>query len=47
MTPIETRAITAMAGTFGYELDPKKLSEQEKEEVRQQIQDYKKYMKNL
>lgn len=43
MTPIETRAITAMAGTFGYELDPKKLSEQEKEEVRQQIQDYKKY----
>ena len=45
MTPIETRAITAMAGTFGYELDPKKLSEQEKEEVRQQIQDYKKYAK--
>lgn len=43
ITPIETRAITAMAGTFGYELDPKKLSEEEKEEVRQQIQDYKKY----
>ena len=43
VTPIETRAITAMAGTFGYELDPKKLSQEEKEEVRMQIQDYKKY----
>ena len=32
-----------MAGTFGYELDPAKLSEQEKEEVREQIETFKKY----
>lgn len=28
--PFETRAAVAMAGTFGYELDPAKLSEEEK-----------------
>ena len=32
-----------MCGTFGYELDPRKLTEEEKEEVRQQIADYRKY----
>ena len=32
-----------MAGTFGYELDPGKLSEEEKEEVRNQIAAFKKY----
>ena len=32
-----------MAGTFGYELDPGKLSEEEKEEVRKQITAFKKY----
>jgi alpha-galactosidase len=31
---LKARGITAMAGTFGYELDPSKLSEEEKEEVR-------------
>jgi alpha-galactosidase len=30
-----------MAGMFGYELDPKDLSEEEKEEIRQDIRDYK------
>ena len=32
-----------MAGTFGYELDLNLLTEEEKEMVKQQIQDYKKY----
>ena len=32
-----------MAGTFGYELDPSKLSEKEKEEVRCQIRDFRRY----
>lgn len=43
VTPFETRAITAMAGTFGYELDPKKLPEEERQEIRRQIGEYKKY----
>jgi alpha-galactosidase len=37
ITPLATRSITAMAGTFGYEFDPAKLSDKEKEEIRQQI----------
>jgi alpha-galactosidase len=41
ITPFRTRTVTAMAGMFGYELDPKVLSEEEKEEVRQDIKDYK------
>ena len=36
-TPFGTRAAVAMAGTFGYELDPAKLSEEERREVRRQI----------
>ena len=36
-TPLHTRGIVAMSGSFGYELDPQKLSEAEKEEIRQQI----------
>ena len=32
-----------MAGTFGYELDPQKLSEEEKEEIKKQILEYRKY----
>lgn len=36
-TPIGTRAVVAMAGTFGYELDPAKLTAKEKETVRGQI----------
>ena len=42
-TPLNTRAIVAMAGTFGYEMDLRKLTCQEKEEVKQQIQNYKNY----
>lgn len=36
VAPLATRAAVAMAGTFGYELDPKKLSAGEREEVRRQ-----------
>ena len=36
-TPIGTRATVAMAGTFGYELDPARLTAEEKETVRGQI----------
>lgn len=43
VTPFHTRAVTAMAGTFGYELDLKKLSEEEKQEIREQIRMYKQY----
>ncbi|MCR5161214.1 MAG: alpha-galactosidase [Lachnospiraceae bacterium] len=34
---VETRAVTASVGTFGYELDPGKLTEEEREQVRAQI----------
>lgn len=43
ITPFETRAITAMAGSFGYELDLNTLSESEKQEVKKQIIRFKKY----
>lgn len=43
ITPFSTRAVTAMAGTFGYELDPEKLSEEEKQSIREQIRQYKQY----
>lgn len=42
-TPIHTRAVVAMSGTFGYELDPGKLSDSDKEEIRDQIAIFKKY----
>lgn len=43
ITPIETRAVTAMAGSFGYELDLNTLSHDEKQEVGEQITRFKKY----
>ena len=42
-TPLGTRAVVAMAGTFGYELDPGKLTEEEKEEVKGQIARFRRY----
>ena len=42
ITPIETRAVTAMAGSFGYELDLNTLSHDEKQEVKEQIVRFKK-----
>ena len=32
-----------MAGTFGYELDPGKLDDEEKDKIREQIRAYHKY----
>lgn len=43
VTPIESRAVTAMAGSFGYELDLNTLSDEEKQEVAEQITKFKKY----
>ena len=40
---LQTRGIVAMGGTFGYELDPEKLTEEEKNQIRLQIADYHKY----
>jgi alpha-galactosidase len=44
-TPLATRANTAYFGTFGYELDPLKLSGEEREAVREQVAFYKKHRK--
>ncbi len=41
--PMKTRGTVAMAGTFGYELDLAKISDEEKEEIKSQVKDYKKY----
>ena len=43
VTPLHTRAAAAMGGTFGYELDPADLSDEEKEEVRREIEDYERF----
>ena len=40
---LETRGVVAMAGTFGYELDFSHLSEEEKETVRRQVEEYHRY----
>lgn len=39
----ETKRNVAMWGTFGYELDPAKISEEARAEIRTQIADYHKY----
>ncbi|MCH1625037.1 alpha-galactosidase [Ferdinandcohnia quinoae] len=44
-TSIETRANTAYFGTFGYELNPLELSEDERAVIKQQVQFYKKHRK--
>ena len=36
-TPLSTRANVAMCGTFGYELDPRKLTPEERADMRSQI----------
>ena len=43
MTPLHTRANTAYFGTFGYELDLNKLTEEEIAEVKEQISFMKEY----
>lgn len=44
-TPMKTRAIVAMSGNYGYELDVNDLSEDIKESVKRAIVEYKKYRK--
>ena len=41
ITPLDTRANVAFFGVFGYELDPNKLTEEEMQEIKEQIKYYK------
>ncbi len=41
LTPLRTRALVAMMGCYGYELDITRFTEEEKEEVKRQIAVYK------
>lgn len=43
VTPMNTRSAVALAGTFGYELDVTKLNDDEKQAVKEQVADYKRY----
>ena len=43
ITPFHTRGVVALSGTFGYELDLTKLTDEEKEQVREQCKEYRKY----
>ena len=47
VTPIKTRGIVAMCGGFGYELDLNLVSDEDKEEVRRQIELYKSDWKTI
>lgn len=42
-TPFQTRGHVAAVGTFGYELDPTKLSDEDKQAIRVQIAEFNKY----
>ena len=43
ITPFETRGRVAMVGTFGYELDITKISDDDKWNIRKQIEEFNKY----
>ncbi len=43
VTPMRTRGVVAMSGSFGYELDLGRLTEEEKECVREQIAAFRRY----
>ena len=43
ITSMKTRGVVAMAGSFGYELDLNKITEEEKRSVQTQIQEYHQY----
>ncbi len=43
VTPFETRGIVALAGTFGYELDVTKISDEERAMIPKQVEMYHKY----
>ena len=40
-TSIRTRGVVAMAGTFGYEMDPTKTTQEEKEQIKEQVAFFK------
>lgn len=42
-TPFDTRGIVALAGTFGYELDVTRISEEERSKIPGQVEMYHKY----
>lgn len=43
VTPMRTRGLVASAGTFGYELDPGKLSPEDREEIGNQLRFYREH----
>ena len=43
ITPLDTRGVVAMSGTFGYELNPEKLSADDKRAIWRQVTEFKKY----
>lgn len=43
ITSLNTRGIVAMAGTFGYEMNPALLQSEERDMIREQVKTYKKY----
>lgn len=43
VVPMKTRGVVAMAGTFGYELNPNKMTEEEKAECNELTQSFKNY----
>ena len=47
ITPLHTRGVVAMAGSFGYELDVTKMTDEEKEEVKSQVKFYKNIRKTI
>ena len=47
VTPLQTRAFTAMLGCYGYELDITRMSEVEKAEVRKHVELYKRLRPTL
>lgn len=40
IVPIDTRGVVAMSGAFGYELDLKKVSDEDKREIKDQVAQY-------
>jgi alpha-galactosidase len=47
ITPFDTRALVAFFGDFGYELDPTKLSDQERARIKDQVEFYKRWREVL
>ena len=46
-TPMETRTAVAMSGTFGYELDPTRLTDAEREEIRRGVRVFQELYETL